>query len=90
MKTLKRLRMLYPGSGAEDGPSPDMRSWTAQFNKRETGSEEETECDHDTDLHDHDVPGRTLDGLRKRIPGIHEDFPPDGYGIDPNNQDDLP
>ncbi|MCL4472125.1 MAG: hypothetical protein M1547_13620 [Gammaproteobacteria bacterium] len=90
MKTLKRLRMLYSKSGAEDGPSPDLRSWTAQSNKREADFEEETERNYDTDLHEHDVPGRTLDGLRKRIPGIHEDFPPDGYGIDPNDQDDLP
>ncbi|MFA5240811.1 MAG: hypothetical protein WC029_02925 [Sulfuricella sp.] len=64
-----------------------MGYWTAPFSESEADSEEEGALDQDADFYQQDTPGRTLDGLRKRIPGIHEGYPPDGMGLD--DHDDL-
>lgn len=41
-------------------------------------------ADSDTELFYHNIPEGTLNGLRRRIPGVHEDFPPDSIGVDLN------
>ena len=89
MKILERLRSLagaFPVEPRSIGQSEELLPLDLEPNDDEAPygvDGEETAFELDAGL-----PGHTIDGLRRRIPDVHEDIPPESYEF--SGETDIP
>ena len=81
MKILSRLRALSPFQRLT-GLEPAVSQAIPSIDRDETDLDGCFDGIGDDGLLDFEAGGGTVDGLRRRIPDLHEDFPPDVLGVE--------
>ena len=88
MKILSRLRAL-PRLARATVAQPPVLEAAPLIDRDEVDFDEYFYSVDDDSLLDLEASGGTVDGLRRRIPELHEDFPPDGLGMEEQQGEPL-
>lgn len=85
MKILERLRSLAEGLRIEPLIT-DATYEVVPLDFESIEYEDPDGLDVSDPLPDAGLPHHTVDGLRRRIPDVHEEIPPEGYEISDQNE----
>jgi hypothetical protein len=85
MKILERLRELAEGLRVEPR-RPDAAYEVIPLDFESIEYEDPYGFEVSDPLLDSGLSRHTVDGLRRRIPEVHEDIPPEGYAISDQNE----